>query len=77
MTNFERIKSMSSEELAEHNVSYATREYTDWGFDGTDEYPYTAYEDGYKTSDGEFFWDLEGAIEHEIEWLQQEVEIDE
>ena len=75
MTNFERIKAMSIEELAKHNVSYATRTYTDWGFDGTDEYPYDAYEDGYKTSDGEFFYGIEDAIEHEIEWLQQEVEV--
>ena len=44
MTNFERIKAMSIEELAEHNVSYATRSYTDWGFDGTDEYMYDAYD---------------------------------
>ena len=60
MTNFERIKAMSLGELAEHNVSNATRAYTDWGFDGTDEYPYTAYEDGYETSDGEFFWGFRG-----------------
>lgn len=74
MTNFERIKAMSIKELAEDNISYATRSYTDWGFDGTDEYMYDAYEDGYKTSDGEFFYDLEDAIEHEIEWLQKEVD---
>ena len=74
MTNFERIKAMSIEELAECNVSNATRTYTDYGFDGVDEYAYTAYEDGYETSDGEFFYSLQDAIEHEIEWLQQEVE---
>ena len=75
MTNFERIKAMSLEELAERNVSNATLAYTDWGFDGEDEYQYTAYDYGYKTSDGEFFYDLEDAIAHEIEWLQQEVQV--
>lgn len=75
MTNFERIKAMSLEALAEYNVSTAIKAYTDWGFDGEDEYQYTDYIDGYKTSDGEFFYDLEDAIEHEIEWLQKEVEV--
>ena len=75
MTKFERIKAMSIKELAERNVYYAIKSYIDWGFDGEDEYQYTDYTDGYKTSDGEFFYDLDDAIEHEIEWLQQEVEV--
>ena len=74
MTNFERIKAMPIEEFAACTVRDVTRTYTDYGFDGLDEYAYTAYEDGYETSDGTFYYSLENAIAHEIEWLKQEVE---
>ena len=61
MNNFDRIKNMSVEEMAERNIQYIT---------DSDDMPY------YGTSDGTVFeWsDEQKALQHEIEWLNAESE---
>lgn len=59
MTNADRFRSMSDEELAEANVRrvYTTNEEYGWS--------------EYITSDEERFENFEDAVNHELEWLRQ------
>lgn len=59
MTNYERKKNMTIEEMAEDNTRLELAK---------DE------ELIYETSDGNEFNDKETALEHEIDWLSQEAE---
>lgn len=59
MTNADRIRSMSDEELAKANVRQKC-EWNSWECWSV-----------YITSDGEQFGDAEEAYKHELEWLQQ------
>lgn len=68
ITNADHIRSMTDEELVEHNV-HASYEYTvdyDW-----DENPIGEYEPCWRTTDGSAFWDYDEALEYELEWLKQ------
>ena len=67
-TNGDRIRAMTDEELAVHNV-YVGYEYTvDYDYD---ENPVGEYTPCYRTSDGSTFWDEESAVELELAWLKQ------
>lgn len=68
MTNGDRIRAMTDEELAAHTVQDSV-EYTvdyDW-----DEEPIGEYTPCFKTSDGSIFWSYEEAVEYETQWLKQ------
>lgn len=68
ISNAERIRYMSDEELAEHNVKDSF-EYTvdyDW-----DEAPIGEYTPCFKTSDGAIFWHYEDAVKYELSWLRE------
>ncbi len=75
MTEFERIRSMSIDELARFNVRWVAKDNTYWDTDGYDSYPIYKIEYGYQTSSGHFFKreDKEEAIKHEIRWLNSQV----
>ena len=73
MTNADRIRNMTDEELAERNV-YATYEY-DLDYD-YDDNPISIYNDVWATSDNFIFYFREDAIEHELWWLQQPVDLE-
>lgn len=68
MTNFERIKNMTVEEMAERNVQH--KNYNGQGY----------MSEEYRCSDGEFFstyWEDDAkdkAIQHEMNWLNSESE---
>lgn len=49
------------------------REEEDWDYNYDDEPYVCGYYDVFTTSDGEKFSDFEGALEHELWWLKQEV----
>lgn len=66
MTNFENIKSMSVDDLAEFNVHRSYRYCIDYDYD---ERPLGYYEDCWETSDGETFDFRSDAVDHEFEWL--------
>lgn len=68
VTNADHIRSMSDEELAEHNVQDYL-EYTvdyDW-----DDNPIGEYTPCFKTSDGAILWFYEDAVEYELNWLKR------
>lgn len=65
MTNAQKIRAMTGEELAENNVR-ATIERKYVGV-------YDQYEDMWQTSDGTTFYLLKEAVEYELDWLQQPV----
>lgn len=63
MTNADRIRAMSDEELAKNNIRY--------------DYDEESYENcalWYETSDGSTFYDEESAVEYELDWLRQPAE---
>lgn len=67
-TNADHIRSMTDEELAEHNVQDSL-EYTvdyDW-----DDNPIGEYTPCFKTSDGAIFWSYEDAVKYELSWLRE------
>lgn len=67
MTNAQKIRAMTDEELAKNNV-HQTYEYTvDYDYDDN---PVGEYAPCWKTSDGTIFWDEEAAIEWEMKWLK-------
>ena len=73
MTNADRIRNMTDEELAERNV-YLTYEYdVDYDYDET---PISNYRDVWCTSDDSIFDYREEAVEHELWWLQQPVDLE-
>ena len=73
MTNFEKIKSMTLEELAKFNLRYTVEMQLDYDYEeNAYEYP----EDVIQTSDGTTFYSFNEheALEYERLWLQSEVE---
>lgn len=70
MTLFQKIHEMSLEELAKLLVYPGFEQEFDYAFDGEDEYPVDIYTEGYLTSDHQFFYFEDSAIEHQIELLQ-------
>ena len=72
MTLFQKIHEMSLEELAKFLVYPGFEQDFDYQFDGEDEYPVDLYNDGFVTSDKQFFFFEDSAIEHQIELLQSE-----
>lgn len=68
MTNAQRIRSMTDEELAKRNVRKIKTPVT--GFYDYGE-SYTDYYDAWETSDGSIFWTEQPAIEYELHWLKQ------
>ena len=75
MTNEEYIRAnITTEELAEVLLFHRNEEEYDYDWD---EEPYVSgLCDVYVTSDGEEFSLVEDAIEHEVWWLRQEVNLD-
>ena len=72
-SNGDRIRAMSDEEPAKHNV----RESTEYVFDyDWDENPVGEYVSFWRTSDGAIFWSYEDAVEYELSWLRQPAEED-
>ena len=59
---------LSNEALAELLVTEVAICQIDYDWE---ENSYETWDYGYKTSDGEEFFDFENAVEHELEWLQQ------
>lgn len=71
MTNFERIKAMTIEEMAKNNVRKCKAALRgSYDYVGT----YTDYIDAWSTSDGYNFLTREAAISHELAWLKCEVQ---
>lgn len=71
LTNAQRIRSMTDEELAKRNVRKIKTPVTgcyDYGES------YTDYYDAWETSDGAIFWTEKPAVEYELHWLQQPYE---
>lgn len=68
MTNGDRIRAMTDEELAKRGVRQA-RAFVDNGQSGR-------YEDAWETSDGSIFWTEQLAVEFELNWLKQPAEDD-
>lgn len=66
-TNYDYLKSLSLEEMADRNIQYVTSVDIDYDYD---ENSYEVLRGGYVTSDGERFMDYEDALEHEINWLK-------
>ena len=66
-TNADRIRSMTDEELAEHNVRDSLEFIVDYDWDET---PVGEYWPSWKTSDGSELQTYEDAIEYEKEWLK-------
>ena len=60
-TNYDYLKSLSLEEMADRNIQYVTSIDIDYDYD---ENSYEVLRGDYVTSDGE------GALEHEINWLK-------
>lgn len=70
MKNYDKIKSMNIEQLAEFNVRKI--EVPTWANDG-DGYIDEWEEDKFLCSDGKMFDQKNFAIYHELEWLNMEV----
>lgn len=68
MTNADRIRSLSDEELAKHNVREGYEYTVDYDYDDN---PVGDYTPCYRTSDGSIFWDEDSAVEYELAWLKQ------
>ena len=66
-TNYDYLKSLSLEEMADRNIQYVTSIDIDYDYD---ENSYEVLRGDYVTSDGETFMDYEDALEHEINWLK-------
>ena len=60
MTNYERKKNMTIEEMAEDGVR------VEYGTDNESRH--------FETSDGSYIYNYKKAIAHEIDWLKQEAE---
>ena len=74
MTNLEKLRSLSAEDLAPLLVECHSEETEDYDWDDNPIAGPTI--DVYVTTDGSKYWDDEdSAIEHEIEWLKQEEKI--
>lgn len=69
MTNYQRIKDMNIEELAEFNIRDILIEEDDYDYDDNLS---SIIIDGFQTSDGRKFRDYDDAFEHELNWLKQE-----
>ena len=68
MTNADHIRSLSDEELAEHNVRVGYEYTVDYDYDDN---PVGEYTPCYRTTEGSIFWDVDSAVEHELTWLKQ------
>ena len=66
-TNYDYLKSLSLEEMADRNVQYVTSIDIDYDYD---ENSYEVLRGDYVTSDGETFMYYKDALEHEINWLK-------
>lgn len=69
MTNYEHIRKMTIEEMAEDRIHLSLEEVFDYDYEenlimSTDRF--------FKTSDGEEFDIYEDALEHEVDWLKRE-----
>lgn len=71
MTNFEKIKNMTVEEMARRNIKPELEINHNWNPSCTIS---SIGRICYKTSDSEEFYDENEALQHEIEWLESEVE---
>lgn len=69
MTNYQKIKEMSVEELADFNIKPIIIEDDD--YDDEDELTSITMI-GFQTSDEKEFIDYDDAYEHELNWLKQE-----
>lgn len=72
MTLNDYIKKMTIEDLAKFLVREGIYRDFDYAFDGESEYPIDNYIDVYYTTDGDYFYSEENAIERQIELLQSE-----
>jgi hypothetical protein len=68
MTNADRIRAMTDEELAEHNVREGYEYTVDYDYDDN---PVGEYTPCYRTTDGSIFWDVDSAVKYELTWLKQ------
>lgn len=70
MTNFERIKVMTIEEMAKHNIRETIESDIDYDWE---ENAIESTRSVLMTSDENTFFCYELALEHEIEWLNRKV----
>lgn len=68
LTNADRIRAMTDEELAEHNVREGYEYTVDYDYDDN---PVGDYTPCYRTTDGSIFRDDKSAVEYELAWLKQ------
>ena len=71
ITNADRIRSMSDEELAKNNVHLSYQCDIDYNWE---EEPYENWMQCYETSDGSTFLVEKDAIEYELNWLREPAE---
>lgn len=69
MTNYQKIKEMSVEELADFNIRPIINE--NKNCDCEENIIFVILE-GFETSDGNEFMNYDEAYEHELNWLKQE-----
>lgn len=71
LTNADRIRAMSDEELAKNNIRLSYQCDIDYDYD---EESYENWTLWYETSDGSTFYDEESAVEYELDWLRRPAE---
>lgn len=71
ITNADRIRAMSDEDLAKNNVRLSYQCDIDYNYE---EEPYENWMQYYETSDGSTFYEEEDAVEYELDWLRQPAE---
>ena len=69
MTNYEHIRKMTIEEMAEDRIHLSLEEVFDYDYE---ENLIMSTARFFKTSDGEEFDIYEDALEHEVDWLKRE-----